>query len=60
MNQWQQIPTTDQIEDFVGADDITAWELLSAIVVIVGSLILAKVVRRVVRWVVGKFPRVTP
>ena len=60
MNQWQQIPTTDQIEDFVGADDITGWELGSAIVVIVGSLIVAKLVRRVVRWLVGKFPRVTP
>ena len=59
MKSWLQIPSTDEIEDLVGAEDITLWDFVFATVVIVAAFILSRLVRRIVRWLLGKFPQVT-
>ncbi len=60
MKLWQQIPTTDELEEFVGADDLGARDFALAVGIIVGTFILSRIVRRFVRWVLQKFPHITP
>jgi len=55
----QQIPSTDELEQFVGADEITVADFLAAIAIVVVAFILSRLVRRLVRWAVGRLPQVT-
>ena len=59
MNLWQQIPTTDELEDFVGAEDLSILDFVTAVGIIVGAFILSRFVRRFLRWVLRKFPHIT-
>lgn len=52
---WQQVPSADDIEEFVGADDWTATDFLWAGITIVFTLILARVARVVVRRSLRRF-----
>jgi small-conductance mechanosensitive channel len=60
MSFWQQIPSTDELTDLVSAEDITVADFIVSIAIIVVSIILSRLVRRVVRWLVGRFPHVAP
>jgi small conductance mechanosensitive channel len=57
MSTWAQtpIPTTDQIETFTNADDLTFWEFVWAAVVIAGAFILSRLARRMVRKALRRF-----
>jgi small-conductance mechanosensitive channel len=57
MNVWAQvpIPTTDQLSDFVNADELTFWDFVWTAVVIVGAFLLSRLVRRVVRKALCRF-----
>lgn len=61
MKIWTQvpIPSTEQLEDFVNADEITFWDFVWAGLVIVVSLILARLVRRVLRKALRRFPHLS-
>ena len=59
MHLWQQIPTTDELEDFVGAGELGVLDFVLAVGIIVGSFVLSRFVRRFVRWVLQKFPQVS-
>lgn len=59
MNLWQQIPSVDELEDLVGANDLTLVEFISSIVIMIMAVVLSRIVRRIVRWVLGRFPQVT-
>jgi len=59
MNLWQQLPTSDELENFVGADDLGIVDFLAATVIVVGAFILSRFVRRFVRWFLSKFPQIT-
>jgi small conductance mechanosensitive channel len=59
MTLWQQVPTTDQLEEFVGADDLGSWDFVLAVAIIVGAFVLSRFVRRFVRWALTKFPHIT-
>ena len=59
MKLWQQVPTTDQLEEFTSAEDLGILEFLLALVIVVGAAILSRLVRRVVRWVLEKLPQIT-
>lgn len=55
----QQIPTTDELEDFVGVDDLTLVEFVGSIVIIILAFVLSRLVRRLVRWALNRLPQVT-
>ncbi len=57
MNIWTQvpIPSTDQLEDFVNADELTFWDFVWAAVVIVGAFLLSRLARRLVRRALHRF-----
>jgi small-conductance mechanosensitive channel len=55
VNLWAQIPTTDQIEDFVNADELTIWDFVWAILVVLGAFLLARLARRVLRKILHRF-----
>jgi len=59
MTLWQQIPTTEELENFIGADDLRILDFVLAVVIVVGAFILSRFVRRFVRWVLEKFPQIT-
>ena len=59
MNLWQQIPSSEDLENFVGADDLGIVDFLAAIAIVVGAFILSRFVRRFVRWFLSKFPQIT-
>jgi small conductance mechanosensitive channel len=59
MKLWQQIPTTEELEDFVGVDDLTAFEFFGSIAVIIIAFLLSRIVRRIVRWTLNRFPQIT-
>lgn len=59
MNLWQQIPTTEDLEGFVGADDLGVVDFVAAVAILVGTFILSRFVRRFVRWFLSKFPQIT-
>jgi len=61
MNVWAQVPvpTTDQLEDFVNADELTFWDFAWAAVVIVAAFVLSRLIRRLVRRALRRFPTLT-
>jgi small-conductance mechanosensitive channel len=59
MNLWQQIPSTDELEEFVGVDELTLGQFVASILIIIFAIILSRLVRRIVRWVLTRFPQVT-
>jgi small conductance mechanosensitive channel len=59
MKLWQQIPTTEELEDFVGVDDLTAIEFFGSIATIIIAFLLSRIVRRIVRWTLNRFPQIT-
>ena len=61
MNIWTQVsvPTTDQLEDFVNADMLTFWDFLWAGLVVLGSFLLARVARHILRKFLGRFPHLS-
>lgn len=59
MNLWQQIPSSEDLEDFVGADDLRITDFVAAIAILVGTFIISRLARRFVRWFLSKFPQVT-
>jgi small-conductance mechanosensitive channel len=59
MKLWQQVPTSDQLEDFVGADELGILDFVLAVGIVVGAFVLSRLVRRLVRWVLEKFPQIT-
>jgi small-conductance mechanosensitive channel len=59
MKLWQQVPTTDQLEEFTGAENLGVLDFVLAFVIVVGAAIFSRFVRRMVRWVLEKFPQIT-
>ena len=59
MKLWQQIPSQGELEDFVGVDDLTLGEFVGSILILIVAVILSRLVRRIVRWTLGRFPQVT-
>jgi small conductance mechanosensitive channel len=61
MSIWAQvsIPTTDQIEDFVNADELTFWDFVWAAAVIFGAFLLSRLARRLIRRLLRRFPQIT-
>lgn len=59
MTLWQQIPSTDELEEFVGIDDLTLAEFIASIVIIIVAIVLSRLVRRLVRWALNRLPQVT-
>ena len=60
MNIWVQvpIPSTDELTDFTNADELTFWDFVWAAVVIVISLLLARLVRGLLRKALRRFPQI--
>ncbi len=58
MRYWQQIPTTDDLEQLVGADEITPIDFIAAVAILVAAFILSRLARRIVRWALGRLPQV--
>ena len=56
---WQQIPSTDELEQFVGVETLTLVNAIWAVLIIVIAVVLSKVVRRFVRWALNRLPQVT-
>ena len=58
---WGQvpIPSTDELADFTNADEVTFWDFVWAAVVIVISLILARLVRGLLRKALRRFPQIS-
>jgi small-conductance mechanosensitive channel len=59
MKLWQQVPTTDQLEEFTGAENLGVLEFVLALVIVIGAAILSRFVRRFVRWALVKFAQIT-
>jgi len=61
MSIWAQVqvPTTDQLEDFVNADSLTFWDFLWAGLVVLGSFMLARLARHLLRKVLPRFPHLS-
>ncbi|MEA2023455.1 MAG: mechanosensitive ion channel family protein [Actinomycetota bacterium] len=61
MRIWTQvpIPSTEQLEDLVNADQMTAWDFVWAGLVVVVSLILARLLRHVLRKALLRFPHLS-
>ena len=57
MNFWQTTPTVDELEDFLGADDVTARNIGLALIVVLFSILLAGVARRLIKWLLRKIPQ---
>ncbi len=53
-----QIPSTEDLENFVNADQLTIWDFVWAVLVIIISMFLARIVRRGVRSLLAKIPQV--
>ncbi len=53
------IPSTEQLEDFVNVDQMTAWDFVWAGLVVVISLVLARLARRMLRKVLRRFPHLS-
>jgi small conductance mechanosensitive channel len=60
MKYWTEAPTVDELEDFLGADEVTVWHVGSAILVVVASIILAGLIRRLLGWLLRKVPQFPP
>jgi len=60
MKYWTEAPTVEELEDFLGADQVTAWNVGSAILVVLVSILAAGILRRLVRWLLKKVPRLRP
>lgn len=60
MNIWAQvsIPSTDELAEFTNADELTFWDFVWAAVVIVISLLLARLVRGLLRKALRRFPQI--
>jgi small-conductance mechanosensitive channel len=54
---WQTTPTVDELEDFLGADEVTAWNVGSALLVVLVSILLAGLARRLIKWLLRKVPQ---
>jgi small-conductance mechanosensitive channel len=56
---WAQvpIPTTEDLENFVNADQLTAWDFVWAVLVIVIAVVLARLVRRGSRRILRRIPQ---
>ncbi len=59
MNVLAQIPSTDQLEDFVNADSLTFWDFLWAGLVVLASFLLARLVRHLLRKFLRRFQQVS-
>ena len=61
MSIWAQVsvPTTDQLEDFVNADSLTFWDFLWAGLVVLASVLLARVARNLLRKFLQRFPHLS-
>jgi small-conductance mechanosensitive channel len=59
MSFWQQIPTTDELEQFVGADDITLADFVFSVAIVVIAVISSRVIRRLVRWLLRRLPHIS-
>jgi len=53
------IPTTEDLENFVNADQLTMWDFVWAMLVIVFAFIFARFTRHWVRHLLRRIPRVT-
>jgi len=53
------IPTTEDLENFVNADQLTMWDFVWAFLIVVISFVLARFTRRIVRRLTRKIPRIT-
>ena len=49
MNILAQVPTADQLESFVNADELTVWDFVWATLVVVAAFLLARFARRLLR-----------
>ena len=60
MSIWAQapIPSSEQIEDFVNADELAVWDFVWATVVIAGAFLLSRLVRRVMRKALHRFSHI--
>lgn len=54
---WQTTPTVEELEDFLGADEVTAWNVGSALLVVLLSILLAGLARRLIKWLLRKVPQ---
>ncbi len=54
---WQTTPTVEELETFLGADEVTAWNVGSALLVVLVSILLAGLARRLIKWLLQKVPR---
>ena len=60
MKFWTEAPTVEELEDFLGADEVTAVNVGSAILVVLVSILVAGLARRLVGWLLRKVPQLRP
>jgi small-conductance mechanosensitive channel len=60
MKYWTEAPTVEELEEFLGADEVTAWNVAGAVLVVVVSLVVAGLLRRLIRWLLRKVPQLRP
>lgn len=60
MTPWvYQVPDTSDLADLVDADSLTVWDFVWALVVVLGSFLIARLVRRLLRVILRRFPRLS-
>jgi small-conductance mechanosensitive channel len=59
MGFWQQIPSTEDLEQLVGAESITLLDFVRSIAILVAAVVLSRLFRRFVRWALRRLPHVS-
>ena len=60
MKYWTTAPTVEELEEFTGADEVTALNIGAAVLVVLVSLLVAALLRRLVGWLLRKVPQLRP
>jgi small conductance mechanosensitive channel len=57
MRFWQTSSTVDELENFLGTDEVTALNVGGAIFVVIFSILVASLARRLIKWVLRRIPQ---
>ena len=59
MTFFQEVPTMDTVNQVIDTDSLTVWDFIWALCVVLLAFLLARIVRRALRPILGKFPNLS-
>ena len=59
MTFYQQLPDADAVSQVIDADSLKAWDFVWALCVVLLAFLLARIVRRALRPILGKLPNLS-